>query len=359
MRNCKNVLHYIFGQGSFNQVESFVTRKRNAENKSIIYCLDHYFKNNGLANRLPLSDWDQVIYVDTSKEPFTPYINTIVKGLREEQRLKPGAVVGIGGGSTLDTAKAVSILLTNTGWAEDYQGWDLVKNPGLYMIGIPSISGTGAESSRTCVMINPERGIKLGMNSDYSVFDQLILDPELTSTVPRNQYFYTGLDTYIHCLESLNGRYRNAIGDAFSQQAMLLSKEVFLSEDMLSEENRAKLMVASYLGGCAIASSYVGVVHPFSAGLGVVLGIHHGLANCLVMTVMDEFYPKEVEIFWEMVEEQQVEIPRGLFKNLTETQYDKLYNSIIVHEKPLANALGDNFRDILTKEKVVKIFMAM
>ncbi len=64
-------------------------------------------------------------------------------------------------------------LLTNGGKAEDYQGWDLVKKPAIYKIGIPTISGTGAEASRTCVMTNSKSGIKLGMNSDFTIYDQL------------------------------------------------------------------------------------------------------------------------------------------------------------------------------------------
>ena len=91
-----------------------------------------------------------------------------------------------------------------------------------------------------------------------------------------------------HCIESLAGGYRNAIGDAFSDQTLKLCREVFLSTDMQTDENREKLMVASYLGGCAIATSYVGIIHPFSAGLSVVLGTHHCMANCIVMAVMEE-----------------------------------------------------------------------
>jgi 3-deoxy-alpha-D-manno-octulosonate 8-oxidase len=259
----------------------------------------------------------------------------------------------------LDIAKAVSNLLTNGGKAEDYQGWDLVKKPGVYKIGIPTLSGTGAEATRTCVMTNPKNGLKLGMNSDHTVFDQLIMDPNLTATVPREQYFYTGMDSYIHCIESLAGNYRNAIGDAFSDQALRLCHDVFQSSDMQNEENREKLMVASYLGGCAIATSYVGVVHPFSAGLSVVLGIHHCLANCIVMTAMEEFYPKEAEEFLRFVDNQNIVIPKGVCKNLSQDQYDSLFKSTIIHEKPLTNALGENFKNILTKDKAIEIFQRM
>lgn len=79
------------------------------------------------------------------------------------------------------------------------------------------------------------------MNSEFTIYDQLILDPELTATVPRDQYFYTGMDTYIHCIESLNGSYRHPVGDAFSREALELCREVFLSDDMMSGENRKNL----------------------------------------------------------------------------------------------------------------------
>ena len=116
-----------------------------------------------------------------------------MKFFSSKQDNKPVAVIAIGGGSTLDTVKAVSNLLNNPGVAEDYQGWDLVKNPGIYKIGVPTISGTGAEASRTCVMTNYKKNLKLGMNSEFTIYDQLILDSDLSKTVPRDQYFYTAM----------------------------------------------------------------------------------------------------------------------------------------------------------------------
>jgi 3-deoxy-alpha-D-manno-octulosonate 8-oxidase len=208
-------------------------------------------------------------------------------------------------------------------------------------------------------MTNKLTGLKLGMNSDFTVFDQIVMDSQLTSTVPRNQYFYTGMDAYIHCVEALAGSYRNAIGDAYSRETINLCRQVFLEGDMMSSLSRESLMVASYLGGCAIATSYVGLVHPFSAGLSVVLGLHHCVANCIVMRAMQPYYPKEYEEFWRMVEKQEVEIPQGVARSLTDEQYEQLYASTVIHQKPLTNALGDNYRDILTKEKVVEIFKTM
>jgi len=201
--------------------------------------------------------------------------------------------------------------------------------------------------------------LKLGMNSDYTVYDRIIMDPDLTKTVPIEQYFWTGMDAYIHCVEALSGTYRNAIGDAFSRETINLCRSVFNSKDIKSADNREKMMVASYLGGCSIATSYVGVVHPFSAGLSVVLGTHHCVANCIVMRAMQEFYPRAFEEFWSMVELQGIEIPIGICNDLSEEQYEQLYQASIVHEKPLTNALGEGFRGILTKEKVIQLFRSM
>jgi len=354
--NSKNVPYYLFGKGSIKDLSIFLNARRLTPTDYVIFFVDSYFINSQLVDSLPKEQQDMLYFVSTENEPTTDDIDTLYKDILKKKNLIPCGVVGIGGGCTLDTAKAISNLLTNGGKAEDYQGWDLVRIPGVYKIGVPTISGTGAESSRTCVLINKSKNMKLGMNSEFSIFDQIILDPDLTATVPKNQYFYTGMDTYIHCIESLKGRHRHPIADAFSEEALLLSKTVFGSADMQSSENREKLMVASYLGGCAIANSYVGLVHPLSAGLSTVLNIHHGLANCLIMNVMEEFYPEETSEFHEFVKKQGVELPKGITARLNEEGFDRLYKSSIIHEKPLINALGEDFKKILTRSKVIEIF---
>ena len=360
IRNARNVSRYLYGQGAIVDLAGIIANRRGTSTAPAVFFIDSFFELHGLPQKLDaVAHDDHVIYVDTINEPTTDQINLLKNQLVKVCKETPCAIVGIGGGITMDITKAVSNLLTNGGNAEDYQGWDLVKVPGIFKIAVPTISGTGAESTRTCVMTNPSSGLKLGMNSDFTVYDQIILDPDLTRTVPHNQYFYTGMDAYIHCMESLNGSYRNAIGDAYSDQTIRLCRDVFLGDAMMSDENRAKLMVASYLGGCAIATSYVGVVHPFSAGLSVVLGIHHCVANCIVMRAMEQFYPEGYREFWQMVEYQGVAIPEGICRDLTDEQHDRLYESTVIHQKPLINALGENYKDILTREKAKEIFLKM
>lgn len=355
VKSLKNVGKVHFGYGSYAKLAEILEARRRVSSSSFcVFIVDHYFERRE-SFCLPATSNDVIFFVDTSVEPSTNSVDELVeKVVRMSGDVC--AVIGIGGGSALDTAKAVSNLLANGGRAADYQGWDLLKCPGVYKLGIPTLSGTGAEATRTCVLMNYDKGIKLGMNSDFSMFDELILDHEFSATVPADQYFYSGMDTYIHCIESINGSYRNALGDSFSKQALGLVRSVFRSGDMMSAAEREKLMLASYFGGAAVAASFVGVVHPFSAGLSVVLGIHHCEANCIALRGLREFYPEEVEELDAMAEINNITIRSGVCSSLSDVEFDRLYDATIVHHKPLENALGPDFGNILTQDRVIRLF---
>ena len=361
----KNVGRYNIGASSLGELPPLLRRVRDESvakggKSHVVFLVDQYFRGReNILTRLGREQDDSLHFVETTDEPTTDAVDERVAELISSGFGTPAAIVGVGGGITMDTAKAVSNLLTNGGRARDYQGWDLVRVPGTFKIGVPTISGTGAEATRTCVMTNPENGLKLGMNSDFTVFDHVIMDPEMTATVARDQYFFTGMDAYIHCVEALDGSYRNAIGDAYSRETINLCRQVFLEEDMMTVANRERLMVASYLGGCAIATSYVGLVHPLSAGLSVVLGVHHCVGNCIVMRAMEAFYPEAYEEFWRMAERQNVVVPKGICAGLGDSEFKALYDASIMHQKPLTNALGPDFRSTLTLDRVTDLFRMM
>ena len=365
VRRVRNVGGFQFGSGSLDQLAEYVAGRRehakaSGESMGVVFLVDEFFADRPeTLGRLGIEAGDKTAFISTQKEPTTDGIDQLVTELLTDGFSRPAVVVAIGGGTTMDTAKAVSNLLTNGGHATQYQGWDLVKVPGIYKIAVPTISGTGAEATRTCVMINEKTGLKLGMNSDHTVFDQLLMDPDLTATVPRDQYFYTGMDAFIHSIESMAGSYRNPVGDAYSRETVALCRQVFHAEDMMSRQSREKLMVASYLGGCAIATSYVGLVHPFSAGLSVVLGLHHCVANCIALRALAEYYPEASGEFETMLKCQNVSLPEGVCAVLDDAQLQALFESTVIHEKPLTNALGTGWRDILTLETVSGIFKKM
>ena len=355
----KNVNKYVIGSNSIYYLPQMLSKKRKFDTDYVIFFIDKFFeKKNQFLDDSLFNQNDQVIYISTEYEPTTLFVDNLANKLRNYE-ISPIAIVGIGGGIVMDIAKAISNLLTNPGSSENYQGWDLLKNPGIFKIAIPSISGTGAEATRTCVLTNTKNGLKLGMNSEFTIYDEIIMDPMLSKTVPKNQYFYTGMDSYIHSFESLNGNFRNSIGDSYSREAINLCREIFYDDDFMNIKNREKMMVASYLGGCAIATSYVGIVHPFSAGLSVVLNIHHCLANCIVMRSMEKFYEKEYKEFWDFVKKHKILIPKNVCQNLTNDQLERLYQSTIIHEKPLTNALGSDYKKILNKNEVINIFKGM
>lgn len=351
-RNFKMVGYVVYGRGSFNQLDEILAPQRKP-NAPMIFLVDHFFEGKDLPNRIPLQGNDKIIYADVTYEPKTTQVDKLAQQLKEEFGTVSG-VIGIGGGSTMDLAKAVALMMNNTGSSADYQGWDLVKQAGVYKAGIPTLSGTGAEVSRTTVLTGPTR--KLGMNSDFTPFDQIVLDPELTANAPINQRFYTGMDCYIHCIESLEGTYLNEFSKSYGEKALQLCREVFLGKKEWTAECDDKLMMASYAGGMSIAYSQVGVAHAVSYGLSYLLGTKHGIGNCIVMNNLEEYYPAGVKEFKQMVEENAIDIPKGICANLSEDDFNKMMD-VSLGMKPLwENALGKNWESIMTRSKLRGIY---
>jgi 3-deoxy-alpha-D-manno-octulosonate 8-oxidase len=351
-RNFKMVDYVVYGRGCFNQLDEIIASRRK-EGRPVIFLVDHFFSGKPLVNRIPLRGNDKIIFADVTYEPKTTQVDKLAQQLKDEFGSISG-IIGIGGGSTMDLAKAVSLMMTNPGSSADYQGWDLVKKPGVYKAGIPTLSGTGAEVSRTTVLTGPAR--KLGMNSDFTPFDQIMLDPELTTNAPVNQRFYTGMDCYIHCIESLQGTYLNEFSKSYGEKALELCQHIFLEKDSWDDECDDKLMMASYAGGMSIAYSQVGVAHAVSYGLSYLLGTKHGIGNCIVMNHLDEYYPEGVEEFKQMVAGNKIDIPVGITKGLNEDQFDAMIN-VSLGMKPLCeNALGRDWEKIMTREKLRELY---
>ena len=351
-KNLKLVDYIVYGRGAFNQLDEILAPRRK-DNFPMIFFLDHYFIGKPLAGRIPLRGKDKIVYVDVTQEPKTKQVDALAAELKAQFGEVSG-IIGIGGGSAMDLAKAVSLMMTNPGSSADYQGWDLVKVPGVFKVGIPTLSGTGAEVSRTTVLTGPTR--KLGMNSDFTPFNQTVLDPELTKNAPANQRFYTGMDCYIHCIESLEGTYLNEFSKSYGEKALDLCRKIYVEKTGWDEQSDEQLMMASYAGGMSIAYSQVGVAHAVSYGLSYLLGTKHGIGNCIVMNHLEEYYPAGVEEFKFMVEKNKIEIPVGICANLTEAQFDEMIN-ISLSLKPLwENALGSNWESIMTRDKLRALY---
>ncbi len=344
--------YVVFGRGSFNQLDEILAARR-IKNLPMIFLVDPFFENQPLISRIPVRDTDKIIFADVSHEPKTKQVDALAGQLKQEFGSISG-IIGIGGGSVMDLAKAVSLMMNNPGSSADYQGWDLVKYPGVYKAGIPTLSGTGAEVSRTTVLTGPAR--KLGMNSDFTPFDQIVLDPELTANAPANQRFYTGMDCYIHCIESLTGTFLNEFSKSYGEKAFDLCRVVFLGDGEWGSDEDDKLMMASYAGGMSIAYSQVGVAHAVSYGLGYLLGTRHGVGNCIVFDKLEEYYPEGVRKFKQMVKKNKIDIPQQITKGLSDEQFDIMIN-VSLGMKPLwENALGPDWEKIMTREKLRTLY---
>ncbi len=352
-RNFPMVPRVIFGSGCFSQLGDILLPMRKSSEAPFIFLVDDFFENESFVSRVPLMFNDEIIFISADEEPKTAQVDALVARIKENYTELPSGIIGIGGGTLLDLAKAVAILLNNKGLAEEYQGWDLVNKPALYHVGVPTISGTGAEVSRTTVLLGPDK--KLGINSDYTTYDQVILDPDFTRTVPKEQWFYTGMDCFIHCVESLTGTYLNAFSQSYGEKALELCLEVFL-EDIPEEESRDKLMMASWHGGMSIAYSQVGIAHAMSYGLSYLLGVRHGIGNCLVFQHLEDFYPEGVALFKKMLKKHNIHLPKGICTGLTQNDFDVMINVSLGLEALWENALGSDWKNIMTAERLQAMF---
>ena len=354
-KNFKNIDKVTYGRGSFSQLGSTIEPIRKENKNYFVFVVDQYFKNKPLKDKLQNKEEDLVFFIDVDPhEPTTEQIDSLRDQILAKKGL-PSGVVGIGGGSIMDIAKALSLMLTNEGSSVLYQGLNLVKKPGVYHLGVPTISGTGAEVSMTAVLTGPEK--KLGLKCDWTVFNQVILDPELISSVPTDWWFYTGMDTYIHCIESHSGIRNNAFSLAYGDQALHLCREVYLSERSgQTSENDDKLMVASLMGGLSLTYSEVGVCHALSYGLSKIHGTRHCYANCIIFQHLGDIYPEGVKEFKYMVEKNKIDIPTGICRGLSDDDFEKMIN-VSMGMKPLwENALGKDWEKIMTREKLRALY---
>lgn len=353
-RNFKIVPNIIFGRGAFNQLDDVIKHKRTSSEAYFVFVVDDVFTGQPLEGRIPLKGRDLLLRVNVNDEPKTTYIDALVKQIKSYHFEKPVGIVGIGGGSTMDIAKAVSLLLNNPGSSADYQGWDLIKFPAVYHVAVPTLAGTGAEISRTAILTGPVK--KLGINSDFTLFDQILLDPELIAGVPKDQWFYTGMDCYIHDVESLQGTFINEFSRAYGEKSLDLCRQVFL-EDHPDRDD--KLMMASYFGGMSIAYSQVGACHALSYGLSYVLGIHHGIGCCIAFDYLDEIYPQGVAEFRQMMARHDISLPRNLTKGLDQAAMEKMVTTALGLVPLWENCLGPDWADIMTRERTMELYTRM
>jgi len=200
-------------------------------------------------------------------------------------------IIGMGGGSCMDVAKAAAVLATNKGKAEDYQGLNKVPKPGLTKIMVPTTAGTGSEVTFTAVLSHQEPRGKAGINSPYLFPELALLDPLLTLSAPAAITASTGMDALTHAIEAYTSLQATVITDVLALKAIkLLAQNLRRAVSEGGDiEVRENMLLGSLLAGMALANAGVGAVHALAYPLGGLYRIPHGVANGLMLPYVMEF----------------------------------------------------------------------
>lgn len=255
--------------------------------------------------------------------------------------VKPDLVIGIGGGSCIDLAKAVSVMLTHAGKVSDYYGEFAVPGPVIPLIAVPTTAGTGSEVTPVAVLMDEERGTKIGIASPHIIPHMAICDPELTVTCPTRLTACSGADALAHAVEAFTNRARPADPD-------LTETQVFIGKNVLSDhfarlavrnvfaylaracadgndlEAREGLMLASLTAGCAFGTAGTAAAHALQYPVGNLTHTAHGDGvGALLPFVMQFNRPAAEEAFAELAREVGLGEPSATDAQLSQRFIDE------------------------------------
>jgi alcohol dehydrogenase class IV len=274
----------IFGNGSFDMLGDHI---RDMKASRPLVVLDRNLSKTGfkerIANTCGKNGLKATIF-DKQVEA-EPRLEVADDGAKAARKGKCDIVVGIGGGSAMDVAKAIAVLTANNGSAVDYLGLNKVPGPGLPTIMVPTTAGTGSEVTFTAVFVRQDLKKKEGMNSPYLYPDLALLDPVLTLTLPPVSTASTGIDALCHAIESFTSVNASPMSEMFSLDAIQLISENLRTcvHDGGNLEAREKVLLGSLYAGLGLANAGVGAVHSLSYPLGGKYGVSHGLANTVML----------------------------------------------------------------------------
>ena len=284
----------VFGWGRREEVGRLAGR---LGRRAFLVCGSRTLQANGtlddLTRLLHAGGMESVLLASISHEPEVCDVDRTVADLRKHQAGTGDLVLGIGGGSAIDLAKAVAALATNSSGSSvsDYLegvGRGLVlTTPPLPVLAMPTTAGTGTEATKNAVISSYDPPFKKSLRSDLMVPLTVLIDPELTVSVPAATTAATGMDAITQLLESYLSRRAKPIPQALSLQGLGLALQALprAFQDGHNREAREQMAHAALLSGMALANSGLGFAHGVAAALGVVCRIPHGLA-CAVMLPM-------------------------------------------------------------------------
>ena len=221
------------------------------------------------------------VFSEAELEPTLPKLNTTAKELRKD---KYDLLVGLGGGSSMDTAKGLSVLLAHGGDGQDYTGVDKIPGPDIPTFLLPTTAGTGSEVTNIAIFGEPEKELKLGMVSPYLLARLALVDPTLTYGCPPGVTAAAGIDALVHAIECYTSLNANNFSDALALEAMrlIVGSLRTVAHNGSDEEARNHMSEGALLAGIAFGNAGVAAVHALAYPLGARFHVPHGVANGLL-----------------------------------------------------------------------------
>ena len=279
----------IFGNDSSVSSHKEIIKKLG---NKIFFITDQFITHIGLSNSTinQLLKFSNIRVFDEIESD--PSIKTLIKAIEEAKKFRPTGIIGFGGGSSMDIAKLVSLLIVSKQNIQDIWGVENVKGPRLPLVLIPTTSGTGSEVTPISI-ITLDDNEKKGVSSKIILPDIAVLDPLLSLSLPENITASTGIDAMVHAIEAYTSmnKNNNPISRLLAIESLKLigssiETSVFDSQNI---EARSNMLLGSMLAGQAFANSPVGAVHALAYPIGGIFNISHGLSNSLVLPHVIKF----------------------------------------------------------------------
>ena len=227
-----------------------------------------------------------------SKIKPNPTIGNVLDGVKACRRAKADAIVSVGGGSSMDTAKGISIIMTNPDRADvrSLNGLSNTKNKGLPLICLPTTAGTASEVTINYVITDEERKIKMVCVDPNDIPILAIVDTELMTSMPKGLAAATGLDALTHAVEGYITKAHNLMSDMFHMQAIKLIFANLTKAVNDKDPNAIEMMgYAQYIAGMGFSNVGLGIVHSMAHQLGAVYDTPHGIANAMLLPTVMRF----------------------------------------------------------------------
>jgi alcohol dehydrogenase len=277
----------IFEPGSLEQLKHLVEEELQTRRPYLV--TDRGIRSSGIADRVRDMFPDMPVFDEVEPNPRD---TTVDRAGEEARRLQPDLVIGLGGGSVLDAAKAVALLAANPGRIEDFEGKAKYKERPLPVVAVPTTCGTGSEVTWVSVITHTGRSFKMSIKGPEMYPAAALVDPDLLKSLPKDLVASTGLDALTHAVEAYTVKPASPVTDLFARESLRLifeSLEDAYMDIRSHARARENLMLGSMLAGFAFGNSDVGSVHCIAESVGSVYDTPHGVANSIFLPVVMEY----------------------------------------------------------------------